>query len=91
MSWEERERERMLEAGVRAKGADYEQYLLAEAYDHAAMRRRTRAEAVVLGVKLAAKAPNGGLPVSTTRKVNGRSQGLGKALSGPMQRNGQRT
>lgn len=46
--WEQRRLNQMLEAGIRVKGTDYEQYLLAEAYDHAAMRRRTRAEAIAL-------------------------------------------
>lgn len=45
---QELERKRLnaeLEARIRQAGWSYEKYLLADAYAHAAMRRRTRAEA----------------------------------------------
>ena len=47
--------QRELDQRIRAAGEDYEHYLLADAYAHAAMRRRTRREATELDRLAAAK------------------------------------
>jgi len=56
---------RELEERIRLTGAEYERHLLAGAYEHLAMRRRTRAEAIRLTAALkTAAAP---LPASQER------------------------
>ena len=63
-----------LEQRMRAAGEDYEHYLLADAYAHAAMRRRTRRQALELDGLEAAK---------RVRQAAGLFNGTGPVVSGP--------